>query len=215
MTRAQAFSDRYEAGRRLGAELRRRRWHDPLVLGLARGGVVVAHAVAETLAAPLDVAVARKIGAPGHPEFGVGAVTATGDVTYDSRTLHALRLRPEDLRETCESEQAEARRREDVYLGGRDPQPRAGRDVVLVDDGLATGVTARAAAHAIREEQPRSLVFAAPVCAPEAAIALKAEVDEVVCLLAPDDLRAIGEWYVDFAQTPDEEVVDLLESGPS
>jgi predicted phosphoribosyltransferase len=213
MTRMRAFADRREAGRRLGAELRRRRWQDPLVLGLARGGVVVAHAVAETLDAPLDVAVARKIGAPGHPEFGVGAVTAAGDATYDVRSLRALRLRPEDLRETRDSEQAEARRREEVYLRGRAPQPRTGRDVVLVDDGLATGVTARAAAQAIREDQPRSLVFAAPVCAPEAAIALKADVDEVVCLLAPPDLRAIGEWYADFTQTPDDEVVELLGSG--
>ncbi|GAB3009572.1 phosphoribosyltransferase [Amycolatopsis acidiphila] len=215
MTRTRAFPDRRAAGLRLGAELRRREWHDPLVLGLARGGVVVAHAVAETLDAPLDVAVARKIGAPGHPEFGVGAVTATGDATFDARTLHALRLRPEDLREARESEQAEARRREQVYLRGRDPESRTGRDIILVDDGLATGVTARAAAHAIRGDQPRSLAFAAPVCAPEAAAGLKADVDEVVCLLAPDDLRAIGEWYVDFAQTSDEEVVDLLGSGPA
>lgn len=189
-------------------------WHDPLVLGLARGGVVVAHAVAEALDAPLDVAVARKIGAPGQPEFGVGAVTARGDATYDARTLRALRLRPADLRESCEAEQAEARRREQVYLHGREPRPRAGRDVVLVDDGLATGVTARAAAHAIREERPRSLVFAAPVCVPEAATGLKADVDEVMCLLAPDDLRAIGEWYQDFAQTSDDEVVELLGSEP-
>jgi predicted phosphoribosyltransferase len=212
MTRIAAFSDRRAAGLRLSVELRRHRWHDPLVLGLARGGVVVAHAVAETLDAPLDVAVARKIGAPGHPEFGVGAVTATGDATYDARSLRALGLRPEDLREICEAERAEARRRERVYLGGRTPEPRAGRDVVLVDDGLATGVTARAAAQTIRAEQPRSLVFAAPVCAPEAAAGLKADVDEVVCLLAPDDLRAIGEWYVDFAQTSDDEVVELLGS---
>lgn len=212
MRRTQAFPDRHEAGLRLGEQLRRRQWHDPLVLGLARGGVVVAHAVAETLGAPLDVAVARKIGAPGHSEFGVGAVTATGNPTYDARSLRALGLYPEDLRADCEAEQAEARRREQVYLGGRAPKPRAGRDVILVDDGLATGVTARAAAHALRGDRPRSLVFAAPVCAPEAAAGLKADVDEVVCLLAPDNLRAIGEWYVDFAQTSDDEVVDLLGS---
>jgi putative phosphoribosyl transferase len=210
MRRKAAFPNRHAAGLRLGEELRRHRWHEPLVLGLARGGVVVAHAVAETLDAPLDVAVARKIGAPGHSEFGVGAVTATGEATYDSRSLRALGLRPEDLREICEAERAEARRREQVYLAGRDPLPRSGRDVILVDDGLATGVTARAAAHAISAHQPRALVFAAPVCAPEAAVGLKAEVDEVMCLMAPDELRAIGEWYVDFAQTSDDEVVELL-----
>ncbi|SFJ88000.1 phosphoribosyltransferase [Amycolatopsis sacchari] len=212
MTRAHAFPDRRTAGLHLGEQLSGRAWHDPLVLGLARGGVVVAHGVAAALGAPLDVAVARKIGAPGRPEFGVGAVTAHGEATYDTRTLRALGLSVDDLRETCEAERAEARRRERVYLGGREREPRAGRDVVLVDDGLATGVTARAAAHAIHEDRPRSLVFAAPVCAPESAVALKADVDEVVCLLAPDDLRAIGEWYVDFEQTSDDEVVELLGS---
>ncbi|TNC28508.1 phosphoribosyltransferase [Amycolatopsis alkalitolerans] len=213
MTRIRAFRDRRAAGLHLGEELGRRRWHDPLVLGLARGGVVVAHAVAEVLDAPLDVAVARKIGAPGQPEFGVGAVTASGDATYDARSLRALGLHPEDLRESRDAEQAEARRRERVYLQGRAPQPRAGRDVILVDDGLATGVTARAAAHVIRADRPRSLVFATPVAALEAAAAIKAEVDDVICLLAPDELRAIGEWYADFTQTSDDEVIDLLGGG--
>lgn len=180
------------------------------MLGLARGGVVVAHAVAEQLGAPLDVAVARKIGAPGKPEFGVGAVTATGAATYDHRSLSALGLRPDDLAEVCEAEREEARRREDVYLGGRPPAPRKARDVLLVDDGLATGVTARAAAREIRDEHPHSIVFAAPVCAPEGVAGLRDVVDEVVCLLAPDRLRAIGEWYADFSQTTDEEVVELL-----
>lgn len=171
----------------------------------------MAHAVAEELGAPLDVAVARKIGAPGRPEFGVGAVTATGDATYDMGSLRALGLRTVDVAETRDAEQAEARRRERVYLRGHDPQPREGRDVILVDDGLATGVTARAAARAIRQDHPRHLVFATPVGALEAAAALKGDVDEVVCLLMPDHLRAIGEWYADFGQTTDEEVIELLE----
>lgn len=213
MTRTRAFPDRRAAGLHLGARLATRRWHDPLVLGLARGGVVVAHAVAERLDAPLDVAVARKIGAPGHPEFGVGAVTAAGKPTYDEWSLRSLHLSPADFRDRCEAERTEARRREAVYLDGRPPVPRQSRDVLLVDDGLATGVTARAAAQAIRDELPRSLVFAAPVCAPQAAVGLADVVDEVVCVLAPEDLRAIGEWYVDFAQTTDDEVVELLGTG--
>ncbi|NKQ55048.1 phosphoribosyltransferase [Amycolatopsis sp. K13G38] len=212
MSRIRAYPDRRVAGLHLGEQLREREWHDPLVLGLARGGVVVAHAVAEVLGAPLDVAVARKIGAPGHPEFGVGAITARGEATYDERTLAALGLRPDDLAEACETERAEARRREAVYLGGRSPQPRADRDVLLIDDGLATGVTARAAAHAVREAKPRSLAFAAPVCAPEAAMNLKSDVDEVVCLLMPDEFRAVGQWYGNFDQTTDDEVVELLGS---
>jgi len=212
MSRIRAFPDRRVAGLHLGERLAEREWHDPLVLGLARGGVVVAHAVAEVLRAPLDVAVARKIGAPGHPEFGIGAVTASGEVTYDERTLAALGLRPADLTAACEAERAEARRREEVYLGGRPPRPRAGRDVLLVDDGLATGVTARAAAHAVRAESPRSVSFAAPVCAPEAGTNLKADVDEVVCLLVPEEFRAVGQWYGNFDQTTDDEVVELLGS---
>lgn len=213
MTRTRAFPDRRAAGLHLGARLRTRRWHDPLVLGLARGGVVVAHSVAETLGAQLDVAVARKIGAPGKPEFGVGAVTATGAPTYDERSLRLLGLHPDDLAERCEAERAEARRREEVYLGGRPPAPRESRDVLLVDDGLATGVTARAAARALHGDHPRSIVLAAPVCAPEAVVGLKDVVDEVVCLLAPEDLRAIGAWYADFSQTTDDEVVELLGTG--
>ncbi|WAL65317.1 phosphoribosyltransferase family protein [Amycolatopsis cynarae] len=211
MKRRRSFRDRRAGGARLAAELSHRSWHDPLVLGLPRGGVVVAYVVADVLGAPLDVAVARKIGAPGHPEFGVGAVTSSGEPTYDGRSLRSLGLTPGDLREACAAEKEEARRRERVYLRGREPLPRAGRDVILVDDGLATGVTARAAARMLRRDRPRSLTFAAPVCAPEAAIGLKAEVDDVVCVLRPERFRAVGEWYADFGQTTDEEVIDLLQ----
>ncbi|HKS48430.1 MAG TPA: phosphoribosyltransferase family protein [Amycolatopsis sp.] len=210
MRRQRVFPDRRAGGLHLGERLREREWHDPLVLGLARGGVVVAHAVAELLEAPLDVVVARKIGAPGRPEFGVGAVTARGEPTYDKRSLALLGLDPADLTMTCERERAEARRREELYLRGRAPLPRAGRDVIIVDDGLATGVTARAALRAVREDGPRTLVFAAPVCAPDAAAGLKGDADEVDCLLAPQAFRAVGQWFADFAQTTDEEVIALL-----
>jgi putative phosphoribosyl transferase len=210
MRRRRAFQDRWVAGLHLGERLRDRDWHDPLVLGLARGGVVVAKAVAEMLGAPLDVAVARKIGAPGRPEFGVGAVTAHGEPTFDERSLAMLSLSPSDLRETCQRERAEAQRREALYLHGREPLRRRDRDVIVVDDGLATGVTATAALRAVREDGPRTLVFAAPVCAPDAAPALKGDADEVVCLFEPPGFQAVGQWYSDFAQTSDEEVIDLL-----
>jgi putative phosphoribosyl transferase len=209
---APLFADRRDAGARLAARLRRGRWSDPVVFGLARGGIPVALKVAEALDAPLDVAVARKIGAPGHPEFGVGAVTADGVARYDESTLAALGLTPDDLREDCERERAEAERRLQRYRKGRDPLPIAGRDVLLVDDGLATGVTARAALGRLRAAGPRRLVFAAPVCARDSRTALQAEsdADDIVCLNAPARFRAVGLWYADFRQTSDEDVLAAL-----
>jgi putative phosphoribosyl transferase len=206
------FADRADAGERLADRLADMPWSDPVVLGLARGGVPIAVRVADTLDAPLEVAVARKIGAPGHPEFGVGAVTADGPPRYDQRTLAALELTPDDLREECERQRAEARRRLRRYRQGRDPLPLAGREVLLVDDGLATGVTARAALGELRAAGPARLVFAAPVCARESRSTLCAETDadEVVCLLAPPELGAVGLWYRDFGQTSDEEVLAAL-----
>jgi putative phosphoribosyl transferase len=207
------FADRDDAGARLAARLREREWSDPVVLGLARGGVPIALHVARALGAPLDVAVSRKIGAPGHPEFGVGAVTAEGNVYYDERTLAALGLTPEFMRPDCERERAEAQRRLGRYRAGREPVPLAGRDVLVVDDGLATGVTARAALSQLRTAEPRRLVFAAPVCAQQSADALCAggDADEVVCLATPARFGAVGRWYEDFRQTSDAEVLAALE----
>ncbi|GAA5134691.1 phosphoribosyltransferase [Pseudonocardia adelaidensis] len=207
-----SFADRADAGARLADRLADMPWSDPVVLGLARGGVPVAVHVADALRAPLDVAVARKIAAPGRPEFGIGAVTADGPPCYDERTLAALGLTPDDLREDCERERAEARRRLRRYRQGRDPMPLAGRDVLLVDDGLATGVTARAALGELRGARPSRLVFAAPVCARESRDALCAggDADDVVCVSAPREFGAVGSWYRDFGQTSDEEVLAAL-----
>jgi putative phosphoribosyl transferase len=206
------FADRADAGAQLADRLAGMPWSDPVVLGLARGGVPIAVRVADILDAPLDVAVARKIGAPGHPEFGVGAVTADGPPRYDERTLAALGLTPDDLREDCERERAEARRRLQRYRRGRDPVPLAGRDVLLVDDGLATGVTARAALGELRAAGPARLVFAAPVCARESQAALSDEADaeDVVCVSTPPEFGAVGLWYRDFGQTSDEDVLAAL-----
>jgi len=206
------FADRAEAGARLAAELERRRWLDPVVLGLARGGVPVADAVARRLDAPLEVAVARKIGAPGRPEFGIGAVTPDGPAIYHRQSLDALGITADDLADVTARERAEARRRAGRYRNGRTLEPVQDRDVILVDDGLATGVTATAVLRALREQRVRSVVFAAPACAPPAASALLQEADDVVCVAVPDEFVAVGRWYADFGQTSDDEVVALLEA---
>lgn len=209
--RGPLFVHRRDAGEQLGAQVREMEWWDPVVLGMARGGVPVAAEVARALDAPLDVAVARKIGAPGYPEFGVGAVTADGPVRYDRDTLAALRLTPADLQADGERERDEARRRLRKYRQGREPVPLTGRDVLLVDDGLATGVTARAALGELRSARPRRLVFAAPVCAQDSQFALRADADEVVCMAAPAVFGGVSRWYHDFRQTSDEEVLAALE----
>jgi putative phosphoribosyl transferase len=206
------FTDRRTAGRMLGAVLADEQWHAPVVLGLARGGVPVAYEVARVLRAPLGVRVARKIGAPGQPEFGVGAVTADGPPVYDPKTLALLGLTEDEMSAAGERERAEARRRAELYGRDRDPVPIEGRDVVICDDGLATGATARAALREVRRQHPRAVVFAAPVCAPEAADLLLAEADEVRCLARPEHFMAVGQFYRDFNQTTDQEVIALLDA---
>ncbi|RZS32741.1 putative phosphoribosyltransferase [Herbihabitans rhizosphaerae] len=204
------FDNREHAGRLLGERLAEGDWSSPVVLGLPRGGVPVAGAVARILDAPLDVVVARKIGAPDQPEFGLGAVTADGPPHYDQASLTMLGLTEENLSRTCAGERAEARRREELYHQGRAPIPVDGRDVIVVDDGLATGVTAWAALNRLRGTSARRLVFAAPVCAPDAAESLGHTVDRIECLICPPDFRAVGQFYVDFSQTTDEDVLAVL-----
>jgi len=205
------FADRRAGGRAVGAALAGAQWSDPLVLGLPRGGVPVAFEVAQALDAELDVVVARKIGAPDQPELGVGAVTADGPASYDLRTLRALGLVPSELEQTCVRERAEARRREQLYRRGRPPLRVMGRDVVVVDDGLATGVTARAALDHVRALEPARLVFAAPVCAGDSAGRLREFADRVECVRCPQAFRAVGQFYVDFQQTSDDDVLELLD----
>jgi len=180
------------------------------VLALPRGGVPVAYEVARRLRAPLDVIVARKIGAPWRPELGVGAIAEGGEPVFDPAMLAAVGLRAADLDDTVARERAELDRRVRRYRGDRELPSVSGRDAVVVDDGLATGVTARAALRAVRQHDPRRLLLAVPVCASQTVELLRDEADDAVCLHAPADFMGVGQWYRDFAQTSDETVIELL-----
>lgn len=202
------FEDRADAGRRLGEELARRLRGDeePLVLALPRGGVPVAVRVAARVGGDLDIVIVRKIGAPGRAEFGVGAIAEDGPPVFDEESLDYLGITADDLAATMSRERAELVRRAARYRGERPAPDPSGRTVVLVDDGLATGVTARAAMRWVRGRRPGRLIVAAPVCAPQTYESLAADADDVVCLSAPEGFRAVGEWYRDFRQLTDEDV---------
>ena len=205
------FEDREDAGRRLAERLARYRDERPVVFALPRGGVPVGYEISRSLGAPLDIFVARKLGAPGQPEFGIGAVAPGGVRVLNANVVERLGIPADYLEAVTRKETAEVERRLRHFRGGR-PEPEVrGRTVILVDDGLATGVTARAAVEALRRLGPRRLVLAAPVCAAQTAERLGPEVDELVCLTEPPDLGAIGFWYRNFEQTSDEEVIGLLE----
>ncbi|MBO3744079.1 phosphoribosyltransferase [Actinoplanes flavus] len=202
------FANRAEAGRALADRLARLLGGDrhPLVLALPRGGLPVAGPVAERLGGDLDIVVVRKIGSPRYPEFGVGAIAEDGPPVYDPDNLRYAGVTEADLAGVLAAERAELARRIHRYRGGRPVPPVAGRTVIVIDDGLATGITAHAALRWVREQGPGRLILAAPVCAPQARDALSAEADEVVCLSAPDPFYAVGRWYEDFEQLTDEDV---------
>jgi len=207
------FRDRADAGRhllsRLGAYQGR---PDVVVLGLPRGGIPVGYEVARGLGAPLDVFVVRKLGVPGQEELAMGAI-ATGGVRVVNRdVVDALHIAPDVLDRSAEAERRELERRERSYRGDR-PEPQVeGRTVILVDDGLATGSTMRAAVQALRQQRPARIVVAVPVAAFATCEELRREVEDVVCFATPEPFMAVGRFYDDFSQTTDEEVHDLLAS---
>ena len=205
------FEDRRDAGRKLAHALSRYGDGRAVVFALPRGGVPVAYEVAGALNAPLDVLVARKLGAPGQPEFGIGAVGPGGVRVLNQDAVARLGISIAYLDRITARETAEVERRLRHFRKDRPETPVAGRTAIVVDDGLATGVTARAAVEALRLRRPDQLVLAAPVCAAQTAEKLRPEVDDLVCLKCPLDLGAIGFWYTNFDQTPDQEVVELLE----
>lgn len=205
------FRDRSEAGARLAAALRRHQGAATIVLGIPRGGVVVAAEVARRLGAELDVVVARKIGAPGNPELAIGAVTADGVRFLNDAILEDAGADTAYLAREGERKRAEAREREARFRRGR-PAPRVeGRTVIVVDDGLATGATMRAAVRSVRRARPSRLIAAVPVGAPDSCEALRPEVDELVCLDEPPFFSAVGQFYRDFPQVSDEEAASLLQ----
>jgi putative phosphoribosyl transferase len=203
------FADRREAGRVLAHALQHLLGRAGLlVLALPRGGVAVGYEVARALNAPLDIMVVRKLGFPGREEYAMGAI-ASGGVRV-MNPMPGIHVKLADIDRVVEREQAELRRREQLYRGEAPAPTIAGRTVILVDDGLATGATMRAAALAVRQQDPAYLCIAAPVGAPESCAALKDVADEVVCAARPQPFRAVGIWYRDFPQATDDEVRQLL-----
>ncbi|PRX92362.1 phosphoribosyltransferase family protein [Allonocardiopsis opalescens] len=204
------FTDRADAGRQLAARMGALALSRPLVLALPRGGVPVAAEIARRLDAPLDVWVVRKIGAPGRPELAAGAMAEGAAPLYDPGMLDRLGTTPQALAGTVEAERAELRRRIGAYRGKRPAPDVHGRDVIVVDDGLATGATARAALRAIRAGSPARLILAVPVASADALAALRAEADDTLALTAPASFGSVGEWYRSFTQLTDADVIALL-----
>ena len=206
-----AYRDRHDAGKRL-AKLLSAYAHRPdvLVLALPRGGVPVAYEVARALKAPLDVFIVRKLGVPSHEEFAMGAIASSGMRVLNNDVIRALHIPERVVEEVVTREQRELERREQLYRDGRPAPDVKGRTVILIDDGLATGATMRAALRALREQQPARLIVAVPVAAPPTCLELLDEADDVICTLTPDPFFAVGLWYQNFEQTSDQEVHDLL-----
>ncbi len=205
------FTDRVAAGAELAERLRHYASRDDvIVLGLPRGGVPVAAVVADTLGAPLDVFVVRKIGAPRHRELAVGAIASGGVRVLNDELMAELHLQACDIASVIDEEQRELTRREQLYRQGRAPLTVNGRIVMLVDDGLATGATMLAAVRALRGQRPSRIVVAVPVGSREACRELERVADEVVCARTPRGFIAVGRWYVDFSETSDSEVTRLL-----
>jgi predicted phosphoribosyltransferase len=210
-----AFRDRADAGRVLAEELVRRGYADDphlLVLALPRGGVPVAYEVAKRIGAPLDVFLVRKLGVPGQEELAMGAIASGGVQVLNPEVVRHLQVPQEVINRAAAREEQELRRREREYRGDRPPPDVRGKTVLLVDDGLATGSTMRAAAVALRKLGPAKRVVAVPVAARETCDEFRDEVDDVLCPVTPEPFLAVGVWYEDFSQTTDEEVRELLEA---
>ena len=206
------FRDRTEAGKHLATKLLNYKDRpDALVLALPRGGVPVAFEVAQALRVPLDIFLVRKLGVPRHEELAMGAIATGGVRVLNEDVVDYLGIPPNVIDSIAARELQELRRRELAYRGNRPEPDVKGKTVILVDDGLATGSTIRAAAQALRQQDPARIVVAVPVSAPQTCDEYRIGVDEIVCVVTPEPFYGVGQWYLDFSQTTDEEVRDLLE----
>lgn len=208
------FANRTDAGRRLAKELQQyANRPDVIVLALPRGGVPIGYEVANALGVPLDVFVVRKIGLPWQEELAMGAVASGGVRVLDRNLIRVAHVSDADVERIADAEERELERRERLYRGDRPFPDLNARTVILVDDGLATGASMRAAVAALREEKPARIVVAVPVAAPETCDAFRSIADEIVCAETPEPFQAVGQWYDDFSQTTDDDVKELLARG--
>ncbi|ACX53219.1 phosphoribosyl transferase domain protein [Ammonifex degensii KC4] len=209
------FVDRVDAGRQLAARLKGRNYPRGLVLAIPRGGVVVGAEIARELKLPLDVIIPRKIGAPGNPELAIGAVTQDGIPLFNEDLVQRLRVTPEEKEVLVREALEEVERRLKRYRASLPPVSWRDRTIILTDDGIATGFTVLAALRSLKRASPREIILAVPVAPPDTLSFLRPEVDELVCLYAPEFFMAVGQFYEHFEQTTDEEVIALLEElGP-
>lgn len=210
------FSSRTEAGQLLAEQVAARNFGNPVVLALPRGGVPIGVAVARALKAPLDLILVRKIGVPWQRELAAGAVVdgERRDIVYNEEVMAAVGLHKDDIEKAAVKELVEIDRRRALYLGGRAPVPVEGRTAIVVDDGIATGTTVKAALQALRRRHPRKLVLAVPVAPPDTIAELRPLVDDIVCLAEPEPFLAIGRFYADFHQVSDDEVIEMMTAAP-
>ena len=204
------FADRADAGRKLASRLAQFGGPDTLVLGLPRGGVPVAYEVAVALRAPLDVFLVRKLGVPHHEELAMGAIASGGIRVVNQTVIDELGIQQDVVNSVAAHEQVELERREQLYRAKRPPLEVHHKLVIVIDDGLATGSSVRAAVAALRQREPRSIIVAVPVAAPTTCASLRQEVEAIVCVIMPDPFVGVGAWYADFSQTTDDEVRALL-----
>lgn len=205
------YKDRSDAGLQLAEKLKKYTNDNPIILALPRGGVILGYEVAKALKAPLDVIVPRKIGAPFHPEFGVGAIAPHGIRILNSETINLLRISDSEIDEIIELETIEMNRRIRLYRKDLPPLDLKGKTVIVIDDGIATGVSTRAAIMSIKTMNPKKIILAVPVCPPETANNFRHEVDEFLCLNEPPDFYAVSVYYSNFEQISDAEVITLLQ----
>jgi putative phosphoribosyl transferase len=207
------FKNRVHAGQYLAERLVQYAGvSDAVVLGLPRGGVVVAHEIAEKLALLLDIFLVRKLGVPGYEELAMGAIASGGIRVMNEEVLRQIRISDSEIEAVSRREEMELKRREAAYRGNRPQLDVKGLTVILVDDGLATGSTMRAAVTALRRQKPGRIVIAVPTASPDVCNEFRAEVDEILCGITPAPFHAVGAWYEDFSQTTDEEVQQLLKT---